>query len=291
MKSIMKLVQNPISLVGLIIILSFLIIAIIAPWLAPPKAGYSPYEIPRDGFSSIPSPPSEKHPFGTAQGQYDIYYGVIWGTRVAFWIGLIVTGSIALLGIIIGTLAGYYGGVIDEMIMRLVDIFLAFPYLVAAMTLTAVLGKGLDKVMLAMIAFGWMSYARLVRGEVLSVKGKTYIEAAKAIGVGDFKMILKHVLPNAIYPVFVMASMDIGSIVVLASTLSFLGLGAEVGHADWGQLISFARNWIIGPRGNPLKYWYTVVYPGAAIVLFVLSWNLIGDALRDILDPRMRHKR
>ncbi len=286
-----KTLKNPALLAGMAIILFFVLIALAAPMLAPPEPGYTPYEIPRSGFSLTPHAPSREHPFGTTQGQYDIYYGVIWGTRTAFRVGLIVTGSIVLIGVLVGTVAGYYGGIVDEVFMRIVDIFLAFPYLIAAMTLTAVLGKGLDKVMIAMIVFGWMGYARLIRSEVLSVKENSYIEASRAIGMGNFRIIFRHVLPNAIYPVFVMASMDIGSMVLWASTLSFLGLGAEMGYADWGQLISFARNWIIGPPDNPFMYWYTIVYPGMAILLFVLGWNLVGDAFRDILDPRMRGMR
>jgi len=288
MKTLKKLVKNPASLAGLLIIASLAAVAVLAPVLAPPREGRNPYLIPRAGYSEIPKPPREGHAFGTTQGQYDIYYGIIWGTRSAFKVGLIVTGSIAVLGVLIGTVASYYGGLVDETVMRIVDIFMAFPFLVAAMTLTSILGKGLDRVMLALIAFGWMKYARVMRSEVLTVKEKMYIEASRAIGVGDLRIMLRHVLPNAIFPVFVVATMDIGSMVLWASALSFLGLGAEVGYADWGQLISFSRNWMIGSPGNPFMYWYTVVYPGAAIFLFVLGWNLIGDAFRDILDPRQQ---
>jgi len=291
MEFIQKVIKNPLSLVGLIVIFFFIGIAVAAPWLAPPIRGYSAYQIPRDGFSLVPKAPNEKHPFGTAEGQYDIYYGVIWGTRTAFRVGLIVTGSITLLGVVLGTIAGYYGGLIDEIIMRIVDIFMAFSFLIAAMVLTVILGKGLNKVMMAMIFFGWMGYARLIRSSVLSAKENDYVEASKAIGAGGLRVMFKHILPNTIYPTLVMASMDIGAMVLTASTLSFLGLGAEVGYADWGQLISFARNWIIGSPGTPFEYWYTVIYPGVAIILFVLSWNLIGDALRDILDPKMRGTR
>ena len=288
MKTLLALIRKPISLAGLIMVLFFIVIAIIAPFLAPPREGYHAHEIPRDGFSAFPKPPSDTHPFGTAQGQYDIFYGVIWGTRSAFLVGLTVTFSIALIGVVVGVVSGYFGGTIDNLLMRVTDVFLGFPFLIAAMTLSAVLGRGLDKVMIAMIAFGWMSYARVIRSEVLSVRETDYLQAARAIGVGHTRMILRHVLPNSIYAILVMASMDIGSMVLWASTLSFLGLGAPVGYADWGQLISMARNWIVGPPGNPFAYWYTVVYPSAAILLFVLAWNLIGDSLRDILDPRMK---
>jgi len=302
MKTLKRLVKNPISLLGLIIVLFFIIIAIAAPYLAPPARPHEPYRIPRDGYLATPKPPRaeawqtfppdwKEHPFGTSEGQYDIYYGIVWGTRTAFWVGLIVTGSIAFIGIILGSISGYYGGWVDELMMRMTEIFMAFPFLVAAMVLTTILGKGLDKVMIALIVFGWPTYARLVRGDILSVKENYYVEAAKALGARNLRIIFKHVLPNAIYPVFVLATLDVGSMVLTASALAFLGLGSELGYADWGQMISFARNWILGTHDNPLAYWYTVIYPGIAILLFVLGWNLLGDAFRDILDPRMRGTR
>lgn len=287
MKSIKKLVTNPISLIGLVLVLFFVAIAAAAPFLAPPKDPDDPYAIPRDGYSAVPKPPSPQHPFGTTQGQYDIYYGVVWGTRTAFYIGLVVVLSAATIGVMIGSIAGFFGGVIDEVVMRAVDIFMSFPFLVAAMVLTTILGKGLNNVMIALIVFGWMGYARVIRSEVLSIKEQDFVEASRAVGAGNLRLIFKHVLPNSIYPILVQASMGIGSMVITAAALSFLGVGAETGYADWGQMISFARNWIIGSYGNPLQYWYTVICPGLAILLFVLGWNLIGDAFRDILDPRL----
>jgi len=288
MQLIKAVIKNPLSLIGLILLLVFLSVAVMAPWLAPPRPGFSPYEIPRDGFSVTPKPPNQQHLFGTTQGQYDIYYGVVWGTRTALKAGLLVTGSCVLLGVIIGAMSAFYGGLLDDVIMRIVDIFMSFPFLVAALALASVLGRGLTQSMIAMITFGWMTYARLIRSEIVSVKQKPYVEASRATGAGDLRVLCKHILPNSIYPVFIMASIDIGSMVIWLSSLSFLGVGAPVGYADWGQLISCSRNWIIGSAGSPFCYWYTLVYPGAALFLFVLSFNLIGDALRDILDPRLR---
>jgi len=285
-----KLLANPLSLIGIVLIIFFTAIAVGAPWLAKPVYG-NHYIIPRDGFTSTPNPPSAEHLFGTTQGQYDIYYGIIWGTRTAFRVGLIVVAFIVLIGVLIGSISGFYGGVIDEVMMRVTDIFLTFPFLVAAMVLVVVLGKSLNHVMIAMIVFGWMGYARVIRGDILSIKENDYVSAARAVGASDVRIIFRHVLPNAIYPIFVMATMDIGAMVLTAAGLSFLGLGSPVGYADWGQMISFARNWILGTHGNALQYWYTVIYPGMAIVLFVLGWNLVGDAFRDILDPRMRGSR
>jgi peptide/nickel transport system permease protein len=289
-KILRKLLKNPISVAGFLLVFFFVVIAILAPYLAPPQRPSRPYQVPRDGYSAVPKPPSAEHPFGTTEGQYDIYYGIIWGTRTAFYVGLVVVGLAATIGVAIGSFSAYYGGLIDEVVMRITDIFMSFPFLVAAMVLTTILGKGLDKVIVALIVFGWMSYARVIRSSILSIREITYVESARAIGASDGRIIFRHVLPNAIFPILVQASMDIGSMVLTAAALSFLGVGAEPGYADWGQMISFARNWILGGQGNPLQFWYTVIFPGAAILLFCLGWNLLGDALRDVLDPRMSGK-
>lgn len=289
-KILRKLLKNPISLVGFVLVFFFVAIAILAPYLAPPERPNRPYRVPRDGYSAVPKPPSDEHPFGTTEGQYDIYYGVIWGTRTAFYVGIVVVGLSSLFGVAIGSFSAYFGGVIDEVVMRITDIFMSFPFLVAAMVLTTILGKGLDKVVVALIVFGWMGYARVIRSSILSIREISYVEAARALGAGSLRIILKHVIPNAIFPILVQASMAIGSMVITAAALSFLGVGAEPGYADWGQMISFARNWILGGQGNPLQYWYTVIFPGVAILLFCLGWNLLGDALRDVLDPRMSGK-
>lgn len=288
MKTFLKVLKNPLGLTGLVLLIFFAVIALIAPTLAPPKWAHEPYRIPRDGYWAEPRPPSPQHPFGTAEGQFDIYYGIVWGTRTAWGVSLIVVGIAIAIGIFLGTISAFYGGWLDEVIMRVTDIFYAFPFLVAAMTLTSILGRGVGNAIIALVVFGWMGYARLVRGEVLRIREMDYVQAARAVGVPIWRMIPRHILPNAIWPVFVAGTMDMGSIVITFAALSFLGVGTPEGYADWGQMISYARNWIIGLRGNPLAYWYTVIYPGAAITLFCLAWNLLGDALRDILDPRLR---
>jgi peptide/nickel transport system permease protein len=238
-----------------------------------------------------PKPPSAKHLFGTTEGQYDVFYGVVWGTRTAFQVGLIITACTVVIGLTMGSLAAFYGGWVDEILMRIVEIFMAFPFLLAALTMSAVLqarlGRGILTGMIALIMFGWTTYARLIRGDILTIKQRDFVLAARAAGVGDMRILLRHVIPNAIYPTMVTASMDIGSYVLNFAALSFLGLGAEVGYADWGQLISFARNWI----PSLSTHWHIVVYPGMAILLFVLGWNLMGDALRDVLDPRLQGSR
>ena len=286
-----QLVRNPLSLMGIIIIVIFAIIAIFAPLIAPTPEGHrNPYMIPHEGYSVTPRPPSEEHIFGTTQGQYDIFYGCIWGTRSAFHIGLVVIGVVLLTGIVLGSLAGYFGGRLDEVIMRITDIFLAFPALILAMAIVAALGPSLRSIMIALSVVSWPSYARLIRGDILQVREEDYIEASRGLGASSMRVILRHALPNAIYPTLVMASLDIGAIVLAAAALSFLGLGVPEGYADWGQLVSFARNWIVGPPGDPLKYWYAVTIPGLFILFFVLGWNLLGDAFRDILDPRLARR-
>ncbi|MGB9872672.1 MAG: ABC transporter permease [Anaerolineae bacterium] len=228
------------------------------------------------------------HILGTASGQWDIFYGVIWGTRTAFRVGITITLATLLIGVLVGSIAAYYGGVIDNILMRIVDIFLTLPFLMAALILATILvprfGKSIYPAVIALIGFGWMGYARLIRGDILSIKEREYVLAARAVGARDYRILFRHIVPNAIFPTFVVASMDIGSYVLSFAALAFLGIGVEIGYADWGQLLSFARNWI----SSLADYWYIVVWPGLALVLFVLAWNLVGDALRDALDPRMR---
>lgn len=288
MRTLKYLIRNPLSLIGLLILAFFTAVAIFAPAIAPPEPyQITPYEIPRSGFRAAPQPPSIENPFGTTEGQFDIFYGLVWGTRTAFKIGLGVVLISALIGMAIGTISAFYGGVVDEVLMRVVDVFMAVPFLIAAMVLTTLLGKGIPQMTMALTAFGWMNYARVIRSEILRVKEMDYVQAARSYGTRDIGLILKHILPNAFFPVLILATMATGSMVLAASALSFLGVGTEPGYADWGQLISYSRNWIVGRGDNPFQYWYTLAFPGAAIFLFVLSWSLVGDALRDILDPRI----
>jgi peptide/nickel transport system permease protein len=320
MTFILKLIKNPTSLIGIILLFAYMIVAIFAPLIAPvPEKSRDAYMIPRDGFGNEPALPSAEHKLGTTEGQYDIFYGIVWGTRTAFRVGIVITAVTLLIGLVIGSIAAFYGKWVDELLMRITEVFLAFPFLLAAITLTSVLqaiygkmgngvlmvftkslafltfgqgfGKDLNPIqmsiltgMMAIIAFGWMGYARVIRSNILSVKGMEYALAARMVGGGDLRILFRHLMPNAIFPVMVMASMDIGSYVLSFAALSFLGLGAQRGYADWGQMISFARNWI----PYLAEHWHIVVFPGLAIILFVLAWNLVGDALRDSLDPRMR---
>ncbi|MGB9854105.1 MAG: ABC transporter permease [Candidatus Bathyarchaeales archaeon] len=285
-----RIKSNPMSMAGLAIVIFFTLIAILAPILAPPQPDRDPYIMPRYGYAPTPKPPTLEIPFGTTEGQYNLYYGVIWGARVAYRIGVLVVAVSAIIGIVVGGLAGYYKGVIDEVLMRLTDIILAFPALILAMAFVVAFGRGLDSITLALILVWWPSYARLIRGEFLRVTAEDFVEAAKAVGGSDFRIIVRHVIPNTIFPLIIMASLDIGLVVLTAAALSFLGLGAPSGYSDWGQIISLSRNWITGAPGNAFAYWHTYIIPGIFLFLFVIGWNLLGDALRDILDPMIRRR-
>jgi peptide/nickel transport system permease protein len=306
------LLKTPASIIGFFLIGLFAFVALAAPVIIPPVRANDAFSIPRDGFSSEPKAPGtlwEKnapalpfwwkpimgtdqwtHIMGTAQGQYDIFYAVIWGTRTAFQTGFVVVVATFLIGIVVGSISAYYGGIVDNIIMRIVDVFLTLPFILAALILASILtprmGRSLIPSIIALIVFGWMGYARIVRGDILSIKERDYVMAAKVIGVKDSRILFRHILPNAIFPSLVLASLAIGDVVLSFAALSFLGIGTAVGYADWGQVLSFARSWITVLS----QYWYIVVFPGLTLVLFVMGWNLVGDALRDVLDPRMRGK-
>ncbi|MEM2098453.1 MAG: ABC transporter permease [Candidatus Bathyarchaeia archaeon] len=285
-----KMRSSPLSIAGLSLVVFFTLMAILAPVLAPPQPNRDPYIMPRAGYSPIPKPPSMENIFGTTEGQYDLYYGVIWGARAAYRIGVLVVAVSVIIGVIIGGLAGYYKGVLDEILMRFTDIILAFPALILAMAFVVAFGRGLDSITLALILVWWPSYARITRGEFLRITAEDFIEASKAIGCSDLRIIVRHIIPNTVFPLIIMASLDIGSVALTAAALSFLGLGAPSGYSDWGQIISLSRNWITGAPGNPFAYWHTYIIPGIFLFLFVMGWNLLGDALRDILDPMIRRR-
>ena len=285
-----RFLSNPLTIIGLVIVIGFGIMAVFAPVIAPPENPNQPYEMPHDGWQNEPQPPSEEHPFGTLEQQYDMFYGIVWGSRNAFRVGLLVVIVNLITGLLLGSIAGYFGGIADEVIMRIADIFYAIPFLVLAMFIVVVIGRGVGSIILTLIIVLWPTYTRVIRSEILAVRERDFIQAARASGSSHLRIIFKHVLPNTIYSVLIVASMQIGVTVIAAASLSFLGLGADTGFADWGQMVSTARNWIVGPSGNRLKYWFIVFIPGAAIALFVLGWNLLGDAARDVFDPRMRRK-
>ena len=317
-KAMKRFRRNPLALTGATIVLAFVLVALFAPVLAgvnrnclrdlglsastqydyrnPAKPAFwramfaapeSCYLTPRVGFAPVPRPAGESGTLlGTTSGGYDIFYGLVWGTRTSFRIGLLVVGISLLLGVIIGSVSAYFGGWVDNVLMRFTDIVLSVPALVLALVIVMVLGKSITNIMIAIAIVSWPNYARVLRGDILRVKEQDYIQSARALGRRGFGIISKHILPNSIGPLLVVASLDIGAIVLTAAALSFLGLGTDPGYADWGQMISFARDWILGPPGEPFRFFYVSFWPGLIIVLFVLGWNLLGDAFRDVLDPR-----
>jgi peptide/nickel transport system permease protein len=310
------LVTNPLSVAGMILVTVFLLLAVLAPVLAPPvRISGNPIwaigiDLPRDGYGPEPQPPGAAwtrsvpdipfwyraltgndewvHLMGTAAYQYDIFYGVVWGARTALFAGIVVTSTTVVIGLIVGSISAFYGGWIDDLLQRITEIFMAFPFLLAALMLSAILvpkmGRSIWPPTIALIVFGWMRYARVIRGEILVAKERDYVMAGRVIGAKDSRLILRHILPNTIYPILVLASFRLGDAVLSFAALSFLGVGTQEGFSDWGQIISFARDWILSLD----THWYIIVFPGAALILFGLGWNLIGDAMRDILDPRLR---
>ncbi len=286
MKAWKRFRRNPLGIIGLLLIVFFAVVAILAPILAPVKQDKGrtftiPNQMAQEGFSPIPVAPSAEHPFGLTTNGYDIFFGVVWGTREAFIIGVFIVAISLLVGLTVGTLSGYFGGWLDNIMMRFTDVMFAFPSLVLLIVLVVVIGRDLLGIMLVIALLGWPQYARLVRGEILRVKRFEYVDAVRAMGAFSPRIITRHVLPNSLTSVMAIVSLDIGTVVVTFAALSFLGIGAPTGFPDWGQLINFSRNWL-----SQTEYWYTYVYPGLAIVLFVLGWTLIGEAVREAIDPR-----
>jgi peptide/nickel transport system permease protein len=307
--------RNRLAVAGFFISLCFVLIAAFAPLISPPRdnclrdfevpAGSSVYNpagalfwkalfvppqscfaINRISFSSVPTPPGvDGALFGTTNG-YDIFYGLVWGTRTAFQLALLVVGATVLIGLVVGSISGYFGGLLDNLFMRLVDVVFAFPTLIITVVIASILGKGLDKIALAFIVVGWAGYARIVRGEILKTRALEFVDGARAMGASNFQIIFRHVLPNSLTTLIALVVLDFGTVPLSAAALSFLGLGTPPGYADWGQMVAFARNTMIGPVGQPLAYWYSWFFPGLAILMFGLGWSLLGDALRDALDPR-----
>ncbi|HEU6443160.1 MAG TPA: ABC transporter permease [Microvirga sp.] len=265
------------SMLGLGLVLLFLILAVFGPMLAP---------YPEDTMGAVKLgqrllPPSLEHPFGTDEMGADILSRVIVGARTSLWIGLVITGLGAGIGVPLGIIAGYKGGFIRAAIMRVTDLFLAVPGLALALAIVAALGPGITNCVIALAIVWWPGYVRLVEAKTLSIKEELHVEAARALGAKTPWILRKHILPNCMTPIVVKASMDMGMAILSAASLGFIGLGAKPPHPEWGAMISVARTYM------PDWWWYSA-FPGLAIFLTVLGFNLLGDGLRDILDPRSR---
>lgn len=271
------LASHRMSVVGATLLFGLLIVAIFAPQIAP----YSPTEIDP---TAIRSPPSAAHPFGTDSLGRDILSRVIFGSRIAFKIAVASMGIAFVVGSLLGAVAGYYGGKVDSAVRMAIDTSWAFPAIIMGLALASILEPNLTTVLMAIALVFWGIFARLVRGEVLSLRELDFIKASEAIGLGDGRTIFRHLLPNAIVPAFVVVTLQMGNAIAVAASLSFLGLGVQPPTPSWGIMLSTGRQYIDSA-------WWISVFPGLAIVLVIMSFNFLGEGLRDTLDPKLKDKR
>lgn len=265
--------RNRLALVGLAIVLTMMIVSLSAPLIAP----YDPLSI---DVHNVFSPPSRSHPFGTDELGRDVLSRMIWGSRVSLQVGFLAVSIAIMIGTILGSLAGYYGGRLDSVIMRFVDIMLAFPTLFLILAVITIVEPSIYNIMIIIGLTGWMDVARLVRAEFLTLKERDFVYAAKALGASNLKIIFSHILPNALSPVFVAATFGIAGAILIESGLSFLGLGVQPPNPSWGNIITSGKD-------NIEVAWWLSLFPGLAILITVLSFNLVGEGLRDSIDPRL----
>jgi len=262
---------------SLLVVVAFVLGAIFAPYLTPyPEEGRGEPHLVNKFL-----PPNREHPFGTDYLGRDVLARVLFGGRSSLSIGFLVVIIAVGIGIPLGALAGYFGRWVDEVIMRITDMFLAFPPLLLAIAIAAALGPSLTNAMIAIALTWWPWYTRLVRAQTISVRERSFVEAARGMGVGNLAIIFRHILPNIFTPVLVQSTMDIGSAILIGAAMSFIGLGAQPPIPDWGRMVSTGRIYIMG------QPWYGA-FPGLAIFLVTLAFNLLGDTIRDVADPRSR---
>lgn len=271
--------RNTLTRIALYLVFALVLIAIFAPVVLP-----SVQEINEQADAAFTlQAPSSQHLFGTDELGRDIFLRTLIGTRVSLGTAVICVAISVVVGVILGATAGYFGGVVDDIIMRITDMFLSFPSLLLAMAVAAILGPSLQNAIIAIVISWWPSYTRIVRGQAVSVKERQFVKAAKAIGTPNFKIITSHVIPNCLAPVIVQVSMDLGNVIMTLASLSFLGLGAQSPTPEWGLMVSTSRNYFLN------AWWYSI-FPGLAIFVTVLAFNLVGDGLREILDPKTKKK-
>lgn len=268
----LALKTNPLALIGLAIVVILLVLAALAPWIAP----HDPLV---QNLGNRLKPPSATHWFGTDSLGRDIFSRILHGTRVTLAVVLMVVISVGPIGLLIGTVAGYFGGIVDRILMRMTDIFLAFPRLVLALAFVAVLGPGLENAVIAIACTAWPPYARVARAETMVIRNADYISAVRIQGASQARIILKHVVPLCIPSVIVRTTLDMAGIILTAAGLGFLGLGAQPPMPEWGAMIAQGREFIF-------DQWWVATFPGLAICLVALGFNLLGDGLRDVLDAR-----
>lgn len=270
------LLRRPLTLLGAAIVLVVIVVGLAAPLLAP----YDPLAI--DIVNRL-HPLSRAHPLGTDHLGRDLLSRIIYGARISLGVGVTIALLGAIAGTVLGLLAGHLGGKVDETIMRICDMFLAFPALILAMALAASLGPSLRNTMLALVVIWWPWYARIMRGQVLALREAEYVMAARSLGASTRRLMFRHLLPNAVPPIIVQATLDIGNAILIASSLSFLGFGAQPPVPEWGAMTSDGRTFL-------RDYWWYPTFPGLAIMGTVIGFNLMGDGLRDLLDPRLRRQ-
>lgn len=274
MKLLQRITKHNLALVGLIILVPMFLCAVLAPLISP----HDPVE---PDLKNILTGPTWSHPFGTDTLGRDVFSRVIYGSRISLLVGFVSVGIATLIGIMIGAVSGYSGGIIDELIMRFVDLMMCFPTFFLILAVIALLEPSIWNIMIVIGLTNWMGIARLVRAEILSIKGKEYVLAAKAMGFPRRRIIFGHVLPNALSPVYVVATLGIGGAILTESALSFLGIGVQPPTPSWGNILTQAKD-------NIEVAWWLSLYPGLAIFLTVMGYNLLGEGLRDVFDPR-RH--
>jgi peptide/nickel transport system permease protein len=265
--------RNKLSVLGAVTVLLLIILSLFASLIAP----YDPTAI---DVHNVLSPPSKEHPLGTDELGRDLLSRIIWGSRVSLKVGFIAVGIAITAGIIIGAISGFYGGLVDTILMRFVDIMLAFPTFFLILAVISILEQSIFTIMVVIGLTNWMDVARLVRAEFLSLKEKDFVSAARAVGASDKRLIFRHILPNALSPVFVAATFGIAGAILIESGLSFLGLGVQPPEPSWGNILTAGKD-------NIEVAWWLSLYPGLAILITVLSYNLVGEGLRDALDPRL----
>jgi peptide/nickel transport system permease protein len=276
MKLLRRITKHNLALVGLIILVPMFLCAVLAPLISP----HDPVE---PDLKNILTGPTWSHPFGTDTLGRDVFSRVIYGSRISLLVGFVSVGIATLIGIMIGAVSGYSGGIIDEIIMRFVDLMMCFPTFFLILAVIALLEPSIWNIMIVIGLTNWMGIARLVRAEILSIKGKEYVLAAKAMGFPRRRIIFGHVLPNALSPVYVVATLGIGGAILTESALSFLGIGVQPPTPSWGNILTQAKD-------NIEVAWWLSLYPGLAIFLTVMGYNLLGEGLRDVFDPRRRHQ-
>ena len=274
MKLLRRITKHNLTLVGLIILVPMFLCAVLAPFISP----HDPVE---PDLKNILTGPTWSHPFGTDTLGRDVFSRVIYGSRISLLVGFVSVGIATLIGIMIGAVSGYTGGIVDELIMRFVDLMMCFPTFFLILAVIALLEPSIWNIMIVIGLTNWMGIARLVRAEILSIKGKEYVLAAKAMGFPRRRIIFGHVLPNALSPVYVVATLGIGGAILTESALSFLGIGVQPPTPSWGNILTQAKD-------NLEVAWWLSLYPGLAIFLTVMGYNLLGEGLRDVFDPR-RH--